>query len=69
MKITDLIDQLTKIREEHGDLDVVHGIDQTGYGNVITNAEVQTGETEDGNELNVVDLAIDDESLVAVGGF
>lgn len=69
MKITDLIDKLNTIREQHGDLDVVTGCALTGYGNEITDLTVTESKDVNDNDLTVVDLEMSDESLVADGGF
>ena len=67
MKISGIISLLTALAEEHGDIDVVHGLACTGYGNLISEATVVEGVTFEGDSIKVIDLEIDESSLVSVG--
>ena len=69
MKATELIKRLQKLVIENGDLPVVYGMESTGYGNEVVLADIDAGETIDGNNIEVIDLSIKDNSLVCVGGF
>jgi len=69
MKITDLINQLNTIHEQHGDLDVVNGFGFCGYGAPVTSVEVVTAKTIEDDDLKVVDFEISQEAIVAIDGF
>lgn len=71
MKISELITSLRETLAEHGDLDVVSGLDRSGYGEEIIDANVLNGKTMNeeagdmtGPTIKVVDLKCSDESMV-----
>ena len=74
MKASELIGLLQRAVKEHGDLDIVSGVDRSGYGEPVTDLLIYSDKDKEptkgieGNVIPVFDLELGDESLVAVNG-
>lgn len=67
MKISEAIAALQSIQASYGDLDLVSGIDRSGYGEPVEDIEVLTAYTAGGTgfgepQVKVVDLILSDNS-------
>lgn len=69
MKASQLVEALQEIIAKHGDLVVVSGVARSGYGETVLSVEIVTAKTITDEDQTVIDLVLDDESTVAVGGF
>lgn len=69
MKASELIVKLQSMIDEHGDLDVVSGIDRTGYGEPVENVDyVYQGLIDIDNEpFYAFNLVCSDTSLCVCG--
>jgi hypothetical protein len=72
MLASEVVAQLQKMIEAHGDHEVVSGVDRSGYGEPVEDVDFNEDERLqdiDGNPVKVFDLLLSDDSLCSVGGF
>lgn len=70
MMLSELIEELQNVLLIHGDVQIVSGIDRSGYGEPVESIVVRDDvKTAEGDAVVVVDLVIGEDSIVAVGGF
>lgn len=70
MLASELVEQLQAQIEQHGDHEVVSGLERTGYGEEVQDVRFADDPQDlEGNKVSVFDLVLADESLCAVGGF